>query len=53
MRSGRTVHYMRVEELSVVEHERGKPEYNPDQDRMVNPDYVEELIAAASASLTG
>lgn len=53
MRSGTTVHYMRVEELSVVEHEQGKPEYNPDQDRMVNPDYVEELIAAASASLTG
>lgn len=46
------VHYMRVEELSVVAHEQGKPEYNPDQDRMVNPDYVEELIAAASASLT-
>jgi hypothetical protein len=52
MRSGTTVRNMRSEEMSVVEHEQGQPEHNPDQDRMVNPDYLEELIAAASASLT-
>jgi hypothetical protein len=53
MRSGPTVHYLRVEELSVIEPEQGQPEYNPDQDGMVDPEYVEEMIAAAVASLTG
>lgn len=45
------VHYVR--ELSVVEHELGKPEHNPDRDRTVDPDYLDELIAASAASLNG
>lgn len=53
MRSGTTVHYMRVEELSVIEPEQGQPEHNPDGDGVVDPDYVEEVVAAAVASLSG
>lgn len=53
MRSGTTVQFMRVQELPVIEPEQGQPEYNPDFDGMVDPDYVEELVAAAVASLTG
>lgn len=53
MRSGTTVHFMRVEELAVLEPEQGQAERNPDFDGMVDPDHVEELVAAAVASLTG
>lgn len=53
MRSGTTIHCMQVEESSVVDHDQGQPEYNPDQDRMVDPDYVEQLIAEVDPSLTG
>ena len=50
---GTTVHYMRVEERSVIEPVQGQPQNKPDQDRMVDPDYLDELIDAAVASLTG
>jgi len=43
----------RVQELPVIEPEQGQPEYNPDFDGMIDPDYVEELVAAAVATLTG
>lgn len=51
MRSGSTVHYLRFNEMSATEPEPGRTEPNPDT--MLDPAYVDALIAAAAASLTG
>lgn len=50
MRSGTTVHYLRANEMSTVETEPGKSEPNPDP--MLDPAYVDALVAAAEAALT-
>lgn len=51
MRSADTVHYMRVNEMSAVETEPGESEPNPDV--MLDPAYVDTLMAAAAAAVTG
>ena len=51
MRSGATVHYLRFNEMSATESAPGETTPNPDT--MLDPAYVEELITAAAASLTG
>ena len=51
MLSGTTVHYLRFNEMSATESAPGETTPNPDT--MLDPTYVEELIAAAAASLTG
>ena len=50
MRSGATVQYLRVNEMSAVETEPGKSEPNPDP--RLDPGYVDSLIAAAAGALT-
>jgi hypothetical protein len=51
MRSGPTVHYLRFNEMSATEENPGQTEQYPDT--MFDPTYVEALITAAAASLTG
>lgn len=51
MRSADTVHYLRFNEMSATEPEPGRTEPNPDT--MLDPAYIDALIAAAAASLTG
>lgn len=51
MRSGTTVQYVRANALYGYETETGETAHNEDQ--MLDPQYVEQLIAAAAASLAG
>ena len=51
MRSGTTVHYLRFNEMSATESAPGETTPNPDT--MLDPTYVDALITAAAASLTG
>ena len=51
MRSGDTVHFMRANEMSTIESESGETEPNPDP--MLDPTYVDTLVTAAAAALTG
>ena len=50
LRSGTTVHYMRFNEMSATESATGETEQNPDT--MLDPTYVDALIAEAAANLT-
>lgn len=51
MRSGATVHYLRFNEMNATESADGETTPNPDT--MLDPTFVETLIAVAAASLTG
>lgn len=51
MRVGSTVHFMRFNEMSAYESASGETQQNPDT--LLDPQYVEELIDAAAASLLG
>lgn len=51
MRSGTTVLYLRANEMSTYETDEGQDEHTSDQ--ALDPAYVEALVAAAAASLTG
>jgi hypothetical protein len=50
LRSGTTVHYMRFNEMSATESAPGETEQNPDT--MLDPTYIDTLIAEAAANLT-
>lgn len=51
MRSGATVLFMRANEMSAFETEQGQAEPNPDQ--LLDPAYVDALVAAAAAAVAG